>query len=424
MPRLPRPAAWLALGVVLVTLVLVALRRLPDALPALAARPHAQPLAVVKADPNVRRVAQADTDFGFRLLARLAPDHSHANVFFSPFSLSQALAMTWNGAGGATQRDMGTTLGLAGLPPTKVNAANGLLLPSLENPDPQVELTVANALWIGGGGAFNPDFQRTCQQFYGADTTALDFGSPSAADTINGWVKDHTQGKIDQIVSPADLASATAVLTDAVYFHGQWGKAFEKTETHDAPFTLADGSQQIVPLMSQEDEFSYLETPTFQAVRLPYGQGRLAMYVFLPKSKTGLDALLQTATASQWDRWLTKMHVTYLSLSLPRFHADDQWTLNKPLSQMGMASAFGSGADFSPMGLPGDYIQAVIHKATLDVDEEGTTATAATAVVMTESIRVSKEMRVDHPFLCAIRDDATGTVLFLGAIRDPQKAAP
>ncbi len=412
MTRFFRPTAWLVAAIALVALALLAFSR----------RSAAPPLAVVKANPDVRRVASADTDFGFRLLARLAPDKSHPNVFFSPFSISQALTLVWNGAGGATQTGIGNTLGLTGLSPASVNAANGLLLPSLEDPDPQVKLSVANALWIRQGLTFKPSFRQTCRQFYGADTMALNFGDPGAADTINGWVKDHTQGKIDQIVSSEDLESATAVLTDAVYFHGQWTTRFDKVETQEAPFTLANGTQKAVPLMSQGGRFSYLQTPQFQAIRLPYGQGRLAMYVFLPKSGTGLDGFLPTATAAHCDRWLAQMRPTELTLFLPRFHADNRWLLRGPLSQMGVAKAFGA-ANFAPMGLPTSRISEVIHKATLDVDEEGTTATAATAVIMTKSARaVRVEVRVDHPFLCAIRDDATGTVLFLGAIRDPQKA--
>ena len=177
-------------------------------------------LAIVKADPNIRQIAKADTDFGFRLLALLAPAKPRENVFFSPFSISQALDLTLNGAGGQTQQGIATTRGLSGLPLAKVNEANGLLLPSLENPDPQVKISIANALWIQQGGAFKPDFQARCRQLYDAGTTALNFSSSEAAPEINGWVSKNTQGKIKEIVSPLDLANATAVLTDAVYFRG------------------------------------------------------------------------------------------------------------------------------------------------------------------------------------------------------------
>ncbi len=391
--------------------------------PVFAPRP-APDLAIVQADPFVQKIAAADTDFGFRLLALLAPAKPRENVFFSPFSISQALDLTLNGAGGQTQQGIASTLGLKGLPLDKVNQANGLLLPSLENPDPQVQLSVANALWIQQGKSFNPKFQARCRQFYDADTTALNFGSANAAPTINGWVSQNTQGKISQIVSPSDLANANAVLTNAVYFHGKWATPFDKASTRNGLFTHADGSQKTMPLMSHEGRYSYLQTDTFQAVRLPYGKGRLAMYIFLPKSHSGLEAFLKTTTAAQCEKWLPQMHTTELDLRLPRFHADYSETLNDSLSHMGMAPAFDPTADFSPMGLRNSYISEVVHKATLDVDEEGTIATAVTAGMMPASIPTPApppiQMRVDHPFFCAIRDDATGTILFLGAIRDPQ----
>ena len=174
-------------------------------------------------------------------------------------------------------------------------------------------------------------------------------------------------------------------------------------------------------MSSDEMRCSYLQTGTFQAVRLPYGKGRVAMYIFLPKSHSGLKSFLKTATAAQWAKWMAQMRPSEVNLSLPRFHADYSETLNNPLSQMGMAFSFGGDADFSPMDLPGSYISAGLHKATLDMDEEGTVATAATAVILQESaVLAPAEMHMDHAFFCAIRDDATGTILFLGAIRDPQ----
>ena len=211
------------------------------------------------------------------------------------------------------------------------------------------------------------------------------------------------------------------MLTNAVYFHGSWTRTFDRGETSSGPFTRADGSKKTLPLMSQAGDYAYLKTPTFQMIRLPYGHERIAFYVLLPKATNGLDALLKQMTAAQWETWRSKMHSDGVNLELPRFQATGEWELNDPLSQLGMASAFGGGADFAPMGLPGSYISKVVHKTVLEVNEEGTTAAAATQVeFLMSALSTPNKMRVDHPFFCAIRDDATGTILFLGAIRDPQ----
>ena len=229
--------------------------------------------ATQPADSAVHKVAQADTDFGLRLLKRLAPEQGHANVFFSPFSVSQALSLALNGAGGATRQGIAGTLGLGAMPTASVNQGNERLLPSLENADPQVELTVANALWLQTGESFRPEFQQASHHSYGAEATTLNLRGPEGAPTINGWVSKQTRGKIPQIVTRSALRGATAVLTNAVYFHGQWATPFNKAATQPAPFTLASGAQKTVPLMTRTGRLSYLKGDGFQAVRLPYGQG-------------------------------------------------------------------------------------------------------------------------------------------------------
>lgn len=385
-------------------------------------RPAPPDPAVVSANPNVQKVSAAGAGFGFRLLRRLTADQPSGNIFFSPFSISEALMLTMNGAGGRTKQDMAQTLGLGALPPAQLNAANALLLPSLENPDPKVEISVANALWANQGIVFAPQFQADAKQFYRAETTALDFGAPAGAQTINDWVSTNTQGKITQIVSQADIAHASAVLTNAVYFHGLWQSPFDKAGTADGLFHLTGSRTKPVPLMSQENSFAYLQTPQFQAVSLPYGAGRLSMMVFLTTSGTRLDTFASGLSSQRMNGWIAAMKPTRMTLFLPRFKADYSVTLNTSLSALGMGSAFGPGADFGPMGLKGVQISAVVHKAVLDVDEQGTTAAAATGVTMTASIEFPPPptMRVDRPFFCMIRDSITGAVLFEGVIRAPQ----
>ncbi len=247
--------------------------------------------------------------------------------------------------------------------------------------------------------------------------------SPAAAAAINGWVSEKTHGKIDKLVTPADIAASPAVLTNAVYFHGKWSQAFEKSGTEDGPFTLASGKTKTLPLMSQEASFSYAETPRFQVVSLPYGQGRTSLYVLLPKPGVKAADLVSSLDLASWSSTLGKMKRAQVALTLPRFKANFQATLNAPLTALGMGRAFGGGADFSPMGLHGGFIGAVIHKAVLDVDEEGTVAAAATGVAMAGAVAIplkSIEMRVDHPFICLLRDTTTGTLLFAGVIQNPE----
>ena len=390
----------------------------------LAAKEAVSPAAVA-ADPQVQKIAAANTDFGFRLLKQLAHETPRQNVFYSPFSVSSVLTLTLNGAGGSTRKDMAAALRLPGITADQTDHAYGLLLPSLENPDPQVDLTVANALWAGRGTTFAPQFQQRSERFFGARVQTLDMASPAAAATINGWVSDKTHGKIAQIVSPADIAASPAVLTNAVYFHGQWSRSFEKSDTENGQFTLASGTKKTLPLMSQEASFSYAETPNFQAVSLPYGNDeRLSLYVLLPKSGVTAASLVNGLDPASWNNTLGKMKRVQVALTLPRFKANFQATLNQPLIALGMGSAFRPDADFAPMGLHGGFLGAVIHKAVLEVDEQGTVAAAATATVMVGSaMRVPQktiEMHVDHPFVCLLRDTSTGTLLFAGVIQDPE----
>ncbi len=377
--------------------------------------------------PAVQAVSAAGSDFGFRLLHTLAAGKPAGNVFFSPFSISQALTLTLSGAGGQTQADMAKTLGLSALSPARVNAANAALLPALTS-DPKVQITVANALWADKSSTFSPAFQADAERFYHAQATTLDLNSPTASATINGWVSTHTQGKITQIVTPGDVAGAPAVLTDAVYFHGLWQQPFDKADTEAKPFHLTGGGIKTVQMMTQTDEFAYSDTPEFQAASLPYGTGRVSLFVFLPKPGVSVDTLVQEATGPAARKWLGAMQATTLEIYLPRFKADDKAKLKAPLSALGMASAFVNGANFKPMGIGNVKIGQVLHRTTLDVDEQGTTATAATTILMAPGSSPPRTplppipvMRVNRPFLVLIRDTHTGTLLFAGVIRDPQQ---
>lgn len=380
-------------------------------------------LSVVTASPDVQKVAGANTKFTFSLLDRLTAAKPGENVFISPYSVSNAMSLVLNGAAGSTYHGIEKGLGLDSTPLANVNRGNSLLLPSLENPDPQVELSVANALWARRGLPLSTSFTERCRTYYGATASTLDFGQPStAASTINGWVGDNTHGKIDSIVSPDDLVRADAVLTNAVYFHGKWTDQFDKANTQTQQFHHEDGTQKSIPLMSEETTVPYLENSRFQAVSLPYGSKRMSLYVILPKKGVKLGSVIKDLDAKAWSNTVDAMQPTEITVQLPRFKVEYAVLLNKPLIDLGMGPAFRDEADFTPMGLRNSAISAVYHKALIEVDEEGTTAAAATAVVvaMAAVAMPPTTVRIDHPFFCAIRDNATGTILFAGAIYDPQ----
>ena len=306
--------------------------------------------------------------------------------------------------------------------PEQINRASGLLLASLAEADPRTQISVSNALWAGKDTHFSPSFTDHARRFYAARAQALDFASPSAAGTINAWVKDSTRGKIASLFSPGDLVGMTAVLTNAVYFQGKWQTPFLKSATKPGPFTLGTGATKTLPMMAQTETFQYLDAPDFQAAALPYGNGRLSLYVFLPKNGHDLDGFVGSLNAETWEGWIAAMRPAQVDLTLPRFKVDYTATLNPALTALGMGSAFTPAADFAPMGLRGSFLSAVVPKAVLEVDEVGTVASAAAFFGYSAGaapLPPAAILHVDHPFFCAIRNNLTGADLFAGLIRDP-----
>jgi serpin B len=382
------------------------------------------------------RVSAAGNAFGFHLLKTLEAGR-HANVIISPLSLALALAMTQNGAAGATRTAIAQTLGVGAMTDAELNDANHQLQQSLAAADPAVQLEIANALWLQSGFAILPEFVRVNHDSYDADAQNLDFaGDPKGAvAAINDWAKRETHGRIPSILREIDCATRL-VLTDAVYFKGRWQRPFHKTETQPKPFHLGSGESPDVPMMRQGGEFHYTENDDFQAIRLPYGNGRLAMYIFLPRkhllepTHDKLEEFVKTLDASHWTDWVSKLEGRSEegTIVLPRFELDHSRMLNGDLSQMGMSIAFDAKqGDFSRMHQPPPnlYIGFVIQKDYMKVDEEGTEAAAVTVggVIMGTAVGAPTktfEMVVDHPFFLAIADTQTNALLFVGAITDPR----
>ena len=373
--------------------------------------------------PNPKLVT-ASTRFGFKLFSELQKQEKDKNIFISPSSVAIALAMTYNGASGTTQQAMAKALEIQGMSLSEVNQGSAALQALLANPDPKVQLTIANALWAKKGAALKPGFIQRNQTFYHAKVAELDFSDPGSAKVINAWVKEKTGGKIDRMVDklkPEDVL----FLINAIYFKGKWTKPFEKADTQPAPFYLANGRQKQHPFMVQEGEYAYAETEQFQAISLPYGDRRLSFYLFLPKPKANLNTFYQTLNPENWETWMQQFRKRPGSIKLPRFKLETDLELSNALKALGMAEAFDeSRANFAELSDAATKIDQVKHKTFVEVNEEGTEAAAATSVgIVATSVQIPQEpfaMVVDRPFFCAIRDNQTGTLLFMGAIVEPQ----
>ncbi|MCC5627074.1 serpin family protein [Nostoc sphaeroides CHAB 2801] len=363
--------------------------------------------------------------FGFKLFSEvLKKDQDQKNVFLSPTSVAIALAMTYNGASGTTQLAIAKTLELQGLNLSEINSSyKAALNQLLDNSDPKVQLKIANSLWANKNFSFQPDFFQRTQYFYQAKVSNLNFQDPAAPNIINKWVKDNTNGKIAKIIEKIEPGQVL-FLINAIYFKGKWSKEFEKSQTAPYPFYTTSGKPKQHPMMSQSGDYRYYESKQFQAVSLPYGKdGKFSFYIFLPKQNSNLKAFYQNLKVENWDKWMTQFSKQKGFIRLPRFKSEYDVTLNNALKTLGMEEAFSSKANFSGMG-KNLSISEVKHKTFVEVNEEGTEAAAATSVgiTVTTSISIEQpfEMIVDRPFFCAIRDNQTGRVLFMGSIIDPQ----
>jgi serpin B len=371
------------------------------------------------------RLISANARFAFKLFAEVAKQSGGKNVLISPSSVGLALAMTYNGAVGETKDGMAQALEIQGLRHDELNRAWAQLRKAFDSPDPKVELNIANSLWAKKGVTFNPDFIQRDRQFYGAEVTALDFNDPNAAATINSWVSGKTKGKIDKIVDRID-AQSILFLINAIYFKGKWAAEFDKAKTREDVFTTANGKQKRHPMMHQSGTYRYYEGKDFQAVGLPYGAGQVSMYIVLPPKGTNLVEFQRSITAANWELWMKEFTETKGDISLPRFKVEYEIGLNDALTTLGMGVAFDPArADFSGIiqNSQNVFISRVKHKTFAEVNEEGTEAAAVTSVEMrtTSVMRPQKpfQMIVDHPFFFAIRDNKTGTMLFMGSIADP-----
>jgi serpin B len=356
------------------------------------------------------------------------------NLFFSPESISTAFAMTYAGAHGQTATEMASVFHFT-LPPERLHPAVGALLAGMNAPHQGYALSVADALWAENDENFLPAYLKLVQTNYGAGFHPVDFKSApdSVRATINQWVEKQTNDKIQNLLGPGSVTPLTRlVLTNAIYFKAAWADQFSKNATEDADFHLPPAKTIQAPTMHNRGGYYYLKGPSFQALLMPYEKDEISMLILLPDNVDGLPALERSLTAANLEQWTQALGYAHeVIVSLPRFQITQQFELSSTLEGLGMKTAFDpNSADFS--GMTGDkslVISAAIHKAYIDVDENGTEAAAATAVVMEMATAMPPQyappppiiFTADHPFLFLIRDNASGAILFMGRVTDPTK---
>lgn len=372
------------------------------------------------APADVPAVAGAVNGFGFDLFAELA--NGEENTVTSPLSAAALLAMILAGAGGDTAAAMAAALHLDNPRDVRV----GALLDAVADTD-DVTLSVANALWADEEIPFEEDYIGFVRQRFGAGLETADLASQATADDIDQWVNDQTEGRIEQIAADLGLPDpeAALVLLNAVYFLGQWTTEFDPAETMDSSFTLADGATVQVPMMHlRGQEFGYAQRDGYRMLRLPYGeQGRYGMELLLPDPGTGLPQLIDRLDAAEWQAAVAGLAPQSVDeVALPRFTVEWGENLNDTLDVLGMGPAFAPGqADFTPMSPADLYLDQVVQKTFITVDEQGTEAAAVTGgAVGITSLQPGLVFRVDSPFIFTISDSHTGAILFLGAVTDPR----
>jgi len=372
------------------------------------------------------------TRFAISLLNELQREDENINMFISPLSISIALVMLYNGAESLTKDAMAEALQLKGMQVSDVNGTYRKMSESLKNIESSVSLTIGNSIWARK--SFEPsikdDYKQILHDNFSSELLTREFSDPQTVEEINQWVKRETGGKIEKYFDRLDR-DASMLLINAVYFKGEWVKKFNESRTLQRSFTLSSGRRIKVDMMANTGNYLYYSGEGAQAARLPYGRGKIAMYVILPDEGTDLDSYVDELEQEKLDGIISRMIDTEIELQIPRLKLEyGKKQLNKALTRMGMGIAFnGAFADFRGIASVDPerlFVSSVDHKAVVEVNEKGTEAAAVTSIGIraTSMIMTARRFVVNRPYLFLIRDDRSGLILFMGKILDPTKAKP
>ena len=373
---------------------------------------------------GIQEVVNANNKFAFDLYSELDKSEQ-GNIFYSPYSISAALAMTYEGAKGQTADEMKSVFHF---PESNILRPNfAAIYNEINKKDKPYKLSTGNALWAQQDYKFLDEYLSTVEKYYGGKAANLDFAreTEKSRQTINTFIEEQTNNKIKDLIPQGVLdASTRLVLTNAIYFKGTWTWEFDKSDTSEQDFKTTPTNVVKTPMMYMKNDkakFNYADVGDLQILELPYKGEEISMLILLPTDN--LDTIELSLTAEKLEEWKSQMKEDKLdAIYLPKFEFDTKYFMKETLSKMGMPTAFGN-ADFSGMdGTKSLFIDAVIHQAFVKVDEEGTEAAAATAVIMAESAAMQRKIfRADHPFIFIIQERETGNILFLGRVVDPIK---
>jgi len=373
---------------------------------------------------NTQTLVRGNNGFSLELYKKL--DSKEKNIFFSPISITTAFAMVYLGAKNETAKEISKTLNY-NMPADSTSMAFNELTKQMNQSaeTSKITLEIANMLWGQKGSKLLKSYLTNCKKYFGASLRELDFlgNSSGSADIINKWVSDKTNNKIKNLVNPALLKGASLVLTNAVYFYGNWDIKFKKDNTRKEKFYISEKNTFDTDMMHQTEKFNYGKFNNYAVLELPYKNKSMSMFILLPDKINGLNEMEKNLSNDDLENSLNNLEKTKVNITLPKFKIEYSTGLSDILSKMGMTSAFGPKADFSGMtGSKGLFISSVIHKAFIDVNEEGTEAAAATAIIMTKSMPMpekTKDFKADHPFMFMIRDNSSGCILFMGNLLKP-----
>ncbi|MGD1890677.1 MAG: serpin family protein [Cyclobacteriaceae bacterium] len=392
-----------------------------------------EPIGNQKNPPDLRPISgstealvETSNSFAIDLFQSIRQNKADENIFISPLSVDIALHMAVNGATGETKEVMKETLGVAEMSDEEVNQAAKLLIEQLLSMDQEVALAIANSIWFRDAFTLQSGFDQLIQEHYDGRIEGLNFDNPEAKETINQWVEDQTQGKIQNLIQQIK-DSDVMFLINAIYYKANWQYQFDKSETREAPFYLGDGSNVTASLMSNEaTKVNYNYEEELQIIEIPYGNGQFNMVILLPQGGNTVASLMDGLTIDQLSNWLEQTDTLTTHLMIPKFKTEFKLDMSDVLKGMGMELPFTTDANFGGFfnEIPGEklFLDRVIHQAFIEVNEEGSEAAAATAVAIgVESINLERPdlIRVDRPFAYFIREKHTQAILFAGTMLNP-----